>query len=63
MKSDILFMGFYKQRIPREINLALWNAALLHVTSLAAPAFFFTTKLDISFWVDGTQREGYGCSR
>ena len=41
MKSDILFMGFYKQGIPREINLALWKAALLHVTSPAAPAFFY----------------------
>lgn len=44
MKSDILFMGFYKQGLPREINLALWNAALLHVTFLAAPAFFLTTN-------------------
>lgn len=39
-KSDILFMGFYKQGLPREIILALWNPAFLHVTFPAAPAFF-----------------------
>lgn len=45
MKSDILFMGFYKQKFPREINLALWNAALLHVAFPAAPAFFYHKAL------------------
>jgi len=49
MKSDSLFIGFYKQGIPGEIILALWNAALLHAISMASPGFVLPTSLILVF--------------
>lgn len=62
MKSDSLFIGFYKQGIPGEIILALWNAALLHAISMASPGFVLPTSLILVFVQMEPNGEGRGCS-